>query len=187
MHICTYLPTFRSTKIVTFIVPSLLSEIKYETRRRLVDEGIFRIERCLEKLNEDQVWYRPNGQSNSIGNLILHLDGNVRQWLISSFRHLEDKRDRPTEFDLNSRNTKAELAQIISALRESILETIAVLEEQQLSQTYSVQGFQEKGLSIIIHVIEHFSYHVGQISYVTKMLLDIDLGYYAGIELDVNA
>src|ERR1700761_9653830 len=57
-----------------------------------------RLRDCVESLTDEQVWWRPNDSSNSIGNLILHLDGNVRQWLVASFNRLEDTRDRPAEF-----------------------------------------------------------------------------------------
>src|SRR5207245_10531171 len=68
------------------------------SRRKLLEQDWPRLRECVESLSDEQVWWRPNEASNSIGNLMLHLNGNVRQWLVSSFRQLEDARDRPAEF-----------------------------------------------------------------------------------------
>src|SRR6266446_627114 len=68
------------------------------SRSKLLEQYWPRLQGCIESLTEEQVWWRPNGASNSIGNLVLHLNGNVRQWLVSSFNRLEDARDRPAEF-----------------------------------------------------------------------------------------
>ena len=69
------------------------------SRRKLLEQYWPRLCGCVESLTDQQVWWRPNEASNSIGNLMLHLNGNVRQLLVSSFKHLEDARDRRTEFD----------------------------------------------------------------------------------------
>src|SRR4051812_45090284 len=68
------------------------------TREQLLDQSWPRLRTCVESLSDEQVWWRPNPSSNSIGNLMLHLNGNVTQWLITSFAHDEDARDRPAEF-----------------------------------------------------------------------------------------
>src|SRR5271166_5637367 len=68
------------------------------SRRKLIDHYWTRLRACVESLTDEQVWWRPNDASNSIGNLILHLNGNVRQWLVASFNREDDLRDRPAEF-----------------------------------------------------------------------------------------
>src|ERR1700730_12269275 len=68
------------------------------SRQKLLDQYWPRLRSCVEGLSDEQVWWRPNDASNSIGNLILHLNGNVRQWLVSSFKRSDDLRDRPAEF-----------------------------------------------------------------------------------------
>ncbi len=65
---------------------------------------------CVTPLTEEQVWWRPNEASNSIGNLLLHLEGNVRQWLITSFNSKDDARDRPAEFAAPRRHLGCRLA-----------------------------------------------------------------------------
>src|SRR5882724_11589136 len=70
-----------------------------EARRLLVQEYLPKIERCLEKLTDEQVWWRPNPESNSIGNLLLHISGNARQWIVCGLGTATDQRQRQTEFD----------------------------------------------------------------------------------------
>ncbi len=157
-----------------------------EIETRIIECGIHRIISCLQKLDDDQLYYSPNINSNSVNNQVLHLDGNVRQWLIASMSDAEDNRQRPTEFDSNNRKSQAELILILKKLEEDIRTVFVSIENIDLTKKQSVQCYTESNLSIIVHVIEHFSYHVGQITYITKMLLDIDTGYYAGQELNKN-
>lgn len=153
--------------------------------KHLLPEGIARIRKCLDQLSEEQIWFRPNPASNSIGNLILHLCGNVTQWLICSFSEKQDQRDRPMEFELRG-ISKAELLDRLTSLEEEIVTVLPQIATEQLLQEFAVQTFREQGLDIIVHVIEHFSYHTGQITYITKMLLDQQVGYYEGVALDIQ-
>jgi hypothetical protein len=79
------------------------------SRNRLFNEHWPRLKACVEPLNVDQIWWRPNEASNSVGNLILHLNGNLKQWIVTSFNREEDKRDRPAEFSAAGGLTAAEL------------------------------------------------------------------------------
>ncbi len=162
-------------------VNQLLSK---EIEARIIECGIHRIIACIEKLHEDHLHYRPNENSNSINNQVLHLDGNVRQWLISTMSNTKDSRQRTMEFDPKNRKSKTELIDILNLLEKDIRDILVNIESIDLTQIQTVQCYTESNLSIIVHVIEHFSYHVGQITYITKMLLDIDTGYYAGQALD---
>ena len=162
-------------------VNQLLSK---EIETRIIECGIYRIISCIEKLGEDHLYYRPNENSNSINNQVLHLDGNIRQWLISTMSNTKDTRQRSNEFDSENRKSKTELIVILNLLEKDIRKILINIESIDLTKNQTVQCYVESNLSIIVHVIEHFSYHVGQITYITKMLLDIDTGYYAGQELD---
>ena len=162
-------------------VNQLLSK---EIEIRIIECGIYRIISCMEKLKEDQLYYRPNENSNSINNQVLHLDGNVRQWLIATMSNTGDSRQRIMEFDPNNRKSKSELITILNQLEKEIRGILMNIESVDLTEIQAVQCYNESNLSIIVHVIEHFSYHVGQITYITKMLLDIDTEYYADQELD---
>ena len=133
---------------------------------------------CVESLTDEQVWWRPNAASNSIGNLMLHLNGNVRQWLIASFRHLEDTRDRPSEFNATDGISKSALIERLGDTMREASEVLAGLTENDLLTQFEIQGYHVSGLEAVYQVIEHFGLHYGQITYVTKMLRSEDLGFH---------
>ena len=157
----------------------LIRELEF----RLIESGIHRILLCLEKLSEKQIQYRPNSNSNSVNNQILHLDGNVRQWLIATFLNQKDSRERDTEFNSYNQKSRIELIEIMRRLEVDVRSVFPMIKKADLTEKKEVQCYFETQFSIIVHVIEHFSYHLGQITYITKMLLDIDTGYYADDEL----
>jgi len=158
-----------------------------------IEQSIFRIEentpriyKCLEQLTEEETWMRPNATSNSIGNLILHLCGNIRQYAISSLGGVADVRERDKEFAGTGGYTKQELLEKLSATVSEAVTIIRNTDEQSLLQVRSVQGFTFSGIGIIIHVTEHYSYHTGQIAFQTKMLRAKDLGFYANTDLNIK-
>jgi len=155
-----------------------------ETRRRLMGESVPRIKKCLANLSETEIWYRPNEHSNSIGNLVLHLCGNARQWIISGLGEAADHRQRQEEFDERG---PVPTEKMLADLDELIVEIEAVLENlsaESLLTLHPVQVFEESGLSILVHVVEHFSYHTGQITYAVKALKDMDMAYYGSLNLE---
>ena len=163
---------------------NIIDIVREEFHKRMIEEGLSRIEKCVQKLSDDELWRKPNSNSNSMGNLILHLSGNVRQYIISGIGCSKDIRERDQEFDSNSRMAREELMQ---TLRQTLNEANAVvcqLSQEQLLDEKEAQGMSHTSLSIIVHVIEHFSYHVGQITYYTKFLKDVDMAYYAGMDLN---
>lgn len=149
-----------------------------------LNENTPRIEKCLHLLNEKEVWRRPNKSSNSIGNLIVHLCGNITQYIISSLGETKDTRRRDLEFSLEEAYTKAQLLQLLQNTVSEARDIIEHIERGKLLKIHSVQGFELSGIGIIIHVVEHYSYHTGQISFFTKLLKDKDLGYYADLDLN---
>ncbi|MEP6795746.1 MAG: DUF1572 family protein [Saprospiraceae bacterium] len=161
------------------IKETLIDEILH----RLYDESLPRILKCLDQLNESQIWWRPNESSNSIGNLVLHLSGNVRQWIYTGLGGYDDLRNRQSEFDERGPIPKQELLLKLTSTMELIRPVISNIPVDQLLQKRPVQTFEETGLTILIHVTEHFSYHTGQIAYISKMLLARPLGFYEGIIL----
>nr|WP_299382072.1 DinB family protein [Allomuricauda sp.] len=151
-----------------------------------MDESLRMIKICLDKLPGKAIWKKPNESSNSIGNLIVHLCGNITQYAIASLAHLEDKRNRDLEFEMTAGYSKAELFQM---LEETVVRAKAVIKEstlEELLEKRSVQGFEFSGIGNIIHVVEHFSYHTGQIAFWTKMLNDTGLGFYDGVDLNAK-
>jgi len=155
-----------------------------ETRRRLLGESLPRLKRCLDLLEEEEVWLRPNESSNSVGNLVLHLCGNARQWIVSGLGGAVDNRRRSEEFSARGPLPKSYLIELLDALASDIEAVLDRLSEGDLLKVYPVQVFQETGVSILVHVVEHFSYHVGQVGYFVKARKNLDLGYYSGHDLE---
>ena len=137
-----------------------------------------RLKECVAPLTAEQIWWRPNDASNSIGNLLLHLDGNVRQWLITSFNSKDDTRDRPAEFAAQGGISAADLLARLGATLEEAGQILDRLTEDELLAPLEVQGYHTRGLDAIYHVVVHFGLHYGQIAYITKSLTDRDLGFY---------
>ena len=137
-----------------------------------------KIERCLERLSDEQVWWRAGEQSNSIGNLLLHLSGNARQWIVSGVGSAPDARERQAEFDAQEGLTRAEL---LERVRQTLDEADAVLaqtERARLLERRRIQNSDVSVLEAIFHAVEHFSMHTGQIILITKMLTQTDLAFY---------
>ena len=149
-----------------------------ETRRRLFDECIPRVKKCLDLLTEEEIWYKPNENSNSVGNIILHLCGNVRQWLGAGLGKLPKVRRRDEEFSTKGGFNKKEILEKLEKLQEMSESVLDKVTYEDLLAVHEVQVYQETGLSILVHVTEHFSYHVGQITYFVKAKKDLDTGYY---------
>jgi uncharacterized damage-inducible protein DinB len=148
----------------------------------LLDECWPRLRSCVESLTPEQVWWRPNEASNSVGNLLLHLNGNVRQWLVASFSGTDDARDRPAEFAARQGVPAAELLARLEATLQEASAVLARLTDGDLLRTFHIQGYTVTGLYAVYHVVEHFTMHYGQILYVTKLLRGESLGFYR--ELD---
>jgi len=144
-----------------------------------------RIEKCLAELSEADIWLRPNGASNSVGNLILHLCGNITQYILSSLGGGPDHRTRDAEFATEGGFTKQQLWEKLEATTTEAARIIGEVSEAELLRVRSVQGFQLSGIGIVVHVVEHYSYHTGQIAFWTKQLKNKDLGFYAGLDLNV--
>ncbi|MGA8110275.1 MAG: DUF1572 family protein [Acidobacteriaceae bacterium] len=148
------------------------------SRNKLADQYWPRLRTCVESLTDEQIWWRPNPSSNSIGNLVLHLNGNMRQWLVASFNREEDRRDRPAEFAEQESLPGAVLVEKLGATVHAGLDVLGRLTETELLAPYEIQGYHVTGLAAVYQVIEHFGLHYGQISWITKMLRDQDLGFY---------
>ena len=151
-----------------------------------LQENTPRIEKCLAQISEEEVQQKPNSSTNSIANLILHLCGNITQYINSSLANQPDNRHRDLEFSSSNNLSKKEL---LTKMEDTVASAISVLEnisESELLRKRSVQGFELSGIGIIIHVVEHFSYHTGQIATQTKLLANSDLGFYSDIDLNVK-
>ena len=137
-----------------------------------------RIEDCLGRLNYDQIWLRGSDASNAIGNLVLHLAGNVRQWIGYGVAGLPNVRDRDAEFAARGGPDAAELLSKLHGSVNDAAVTIAGLAPQRLTERITVQAYDVTVLEAIYHVVEHFAQHTAQIIFATKLLTNDDLGYY---------
>jgi len=161
--------------------------LKEEFHRRMIEEGLSRIEKCFSLLTEDQIWHQQNENSNSMGNIVLHLCGNIAQYIHSGIGGKEDLRQRDDEFKLSSRMDSKELLIKIQHVVQEANRIVSGLDPRVFSEDRKVQGFDENVTSIIVHVIEHYSYHIGQLTYYTKYVTDKDTGYYAGLDLNATS
>jgi uncharacterized damage-inducible protein DinB len=149
-----------------------------ESRRYLAREYAVKIRLCLEEVSDEDLWWRPHDQSNSIGNLLLHLAGNVRQWIVSGVGGAPDTRRRQAEFDERGPMPRAE---VLRRFEAAVTEADAVLRDLDpavLSQSRQIQGRETNVFTAIYHVVEHFGGHTGQIMYITKLRTGRDLGFY---------
>ena len=159
--------------------------------REFMEQSVYRINEntpkiiiCMNELEEAEIWKRPNGVSNSVGNLILHLCGNITQYIISSLGETADTRERDKEFSVTGGYSKSELIDKLKSTAEKAISVIKNMNVDGLLRKRYVQGFQSSGMGNILHVTEHYSYHTGQIVFWVKILRSKDLGFYAGIDLN---
>ena len=148
------------------------------SRYHLVEDFLPKIERCLDRLTDEQIWWRPNEQSNSIGNLLLHLSGNARQWIVCGIAGAPDARDRDAEFAQRDRIALDDLHSLLKRTLADVDATLAQFDANQLVERRTIQGSDVSVLEAILHVVEHFSMHTGQILMMTKMLTNADLALY---------
>jgi uncharacterized damage-inducible protein DinB len=145
-------------------------------RFRLRDDYVVKITTAVMELTDEQIWWRPNESTNSIGTLILHLCGNARQWIIAGVGGAVDTRDRAREFADRDRISRAALVTLLegtlnevdAALADLETRVIAAESDEPLQRPCLPQGFAQTVLDAVFHVVEHFSYHTGQIILLAK-------------------
>lgn len=152
-------------------------------RYHLGSDYLPKIRRCLEALPPEDLWWRPNEKSNSVGNLVLHLAGNVRQWIVSGVGGKADIRERAQEFAADGRNLGADWDRksLVAYLEETLAdvdEALAALSPDELLTRTTIQGMDVTYLEAVFHAVEHFSMHTGQIIWITKLRAAADLRFY---------
>ncbi|MGC6479699.1 MAG: DinB family protein [Flavobacteriaceae bacterium] len=161
---------------------SWVTEIKENAHYRIAESRRM-LDICLRHIDDQQLWERPNQHSNSVGNQLLHIRGNMMQYIWTTLGGNPDIRQRNQEFEA-SKGTRSDLWQ---ALEESLDQCMAVIEAStadQLLKVYPVQAFQLSGIGLIIHAVEHLSYHTGQVAFWVKSRTDKPLGFYEGVDLN---
>jgi len=155
--------------------------LKY-SRRKLLLEYWPRLRSSVQPLTDQQIWWRPNGASNSIGNLLLHLNGNVGQWLVAPFNGYRDERNRAVEFRERRLISGRELLERLGATMQQASDTLDQMNTERLSRVYEIQGYTVTGMEAVYQVVEHFGMHYGQVLWIVKATTGMDLGFYR--ELD---
>jgi hypothetical protein len=124
------------------------------------------------------LWARASANENAVGNLMLHLEGNVRQWILAGLGDVSDQRDRPAEFAARSGLSAAALVANLHKTVSDAIDVIRTLPHTRLNDPVTIQGHQTTVLAAIFHVVEHFSGHTYQIILITKQATHEDLGFY---------
>ncbi len=163
---------------MTSIASDSSREFIQQARKFLSEDYLPKIQACLQSLNDEQVWWRANAESNSIGNLILHLCGNARQWIVSGLGDGNNLRDRDSEFAQRAVVPRSELAVLLVKTLADVDKVLKDFDPDRLLRGYKIQGSEVNALEAIFHVTEHFSMHTGQIILLTKQLTASDLHFY---------
>ena len=146
-------------------------------RFRLMNQYWPRVERCVAELSQEEIWWRQHESNNSVGNLILHLTGNLRQFILSGVEGAKDTRDKDQEFAERENLPKEEL---IRGLKDALLatdETLSRLDPSRLLESTNVQNRSRAIFEVLAVVVEHFAMHCGQIIYITKLKRGTDLKF----------
>jgi uncharacterized damage-inducible protein DinB len=154
--------------------------------RHLREEFLPRLERCVAGLTLEELWWRPNASTVSAGNLLLHLDGNVRQWILGGLGGRPVDRDRDGEFSATGPVPGDELIARLRATLDEAAEVLEGLDPAALAAPRRIQGFDTDGVDVLVHVVEHFSYHTGQVTWRLKAGKDVVTDYYDEAHRDLN-
>jgi hypothetical protein len=139
-------------------------------RKHLADR-IERIGHCVGQLDDEQVWWRPHESMNSVGNILLHLDGNLRQWVVTGVEGVPDTRDRPAEFAERGPIPRDALIRRLEAVVAEADAALTALDESRLLEPRRIQGFDETVMSAVWGSLEHLSGHAQEIVYITRLQL----------------
>ncbi|MHC4405478.1 MAG: DUF1572 family protein, partial [Planctomycetota bacterium] len=130
-----------------------------------------KIRHCVDQLDDEQLWWRPAESMNSIANILLHLCGNVTQWIISGVGGAADHRDRPREFSEQGPIAKEDLLRRFDEVVARAQETLDGVAPNDFLEARRIQGFDETVLSAIVGCVCHFCGHAQQVVYITRLTL----------------
>lgn len=158
------------------------TEFLAQSREYLTGHYLPKLLAALEVLSDSDLWWRSHEAANSAGNLVLHLAGNIRQWVVSGVGGAPDQRDRAAEF---ARRDPLSRAELVARITEAVLEADAVIgstDPASLGERREIQGRRVTLLQAIYHAVEHFGMHTGQIIYIAKLRSGADLGFYEVVD-----
>ncbi|MCB1281522.1 MAG: DUF1572 family protein [Salinibacterium sp.] len=146
---------------------------------RLEHDYLPKVMRCLELLPEEDLWWRPHEGTNGVGQILRHLEGNLRQWVICGLGAGDDRRDRDHEFSGSTRETRDELLSRLSVTVREAAQVLRELDEATLQRRHRIQVYWTTGLDAAFHAVEHFSGHVGQVIWITKLRTGRPVDFYS--------
>lgn len=156
----------------------MTSSFLERSRYYLAHEYPAKLRLVLRETPAPAIWHRPNEDSNSIGNLVVHLAGNVREWIVSGIGGAPVSRDRASEFARHDgAGAKDLMLELESAIRDADA-VLAALGEADLDRACTIQGRETTVLAAIYHVVEHFAMHTGQIILLAKMHAPESIHFY---------
>ena len=135
-----------------------------------LEEYVGMIRLAVERLDEDQVWWRPVAGANSVGNLLLHLHGNLSLWILATLGGRSFERRRAEEFTADHTHDRDELLALLSATVAECHRALEDLGDAGLESEIEVQGYPTDVRGVVFHAVEHMSYHTGQILWAVKAL-----------------
>jgi hypothetical protein len=150
---------------------SVLVETFVRESHEAVDQELRRIAHCLGQLTDDDVWWQPAPDVNSIGTIVRHLCGNLRQWFLHGIGGEPDIRDRKAEFAEPEHLSKTALLNELSAVIEQVHAVLDEVDDDVLLSQRCIQGFDTTGLSAIYSTVTHLEGHALQIAYITHVRL----------------
>ena len=159
-----------------------LDHLFVEFSARKLRQLASRIRECVAPLTPERLWWRASEEQNAIGNLLLHLAGNVRQWIVSGVGGARDVRVRDREFSSRGGSEAAELLERLSAAVEEAATVLEQLTPERLAERVVIQGYDVTVLEAVYHVVEHFSQHTGQIILLTRLAAGSTPGFYRHLE-----
>jgi hypothetical protein len=136
-----------------------------------LEQSLVRIRHCLDQLTDEQIWWRPEESLNAIGNLVLHLAGNVRQWIVAGLGGTPDTRNRPAEFSERRRVTREELLSTLDSVVAEACEVLGRLNSAEMLGKRRIQGFDVTGWAALFDSVPHFKGHQQEIVSLTRQML----------------
>ena len=146
-----------------------------EFSERKLGEMTKKLMTCLDRLSDDQIWARGGPHENAVGNLVLHLCGNMRQWILHGVGGKPDVRTRDAEFSADGGMGRAELAALFTTTIDEVRSVIAAVPQERLVEIIHPQGRETSVLGAVYQVVGHVQEHVGQVILLTKQMVGTDL------------
>ncbi len=154
-----------------------LDKLVTEELASLLDESLRKLRNCVKQLSDEQIWQRPSPSMNSVGNLLLHISGNLHQWAVCGVAQTADNRDRDSEFAAHGGSSGDDLLALVESTVQEATESFLRLKAGALAEPRSVQGFDVTVLGALCHTVTHFVGHTHQVIQLTRLLLGNDYDF----------